>query len=42
MLKSEYKPDITLQEAKSLAIKVLSKTMDGNSLSSEKSKFFLT
>ncbi len=36
MLKSDYKEDMTLKEAKSLAIKVLTKTMDGTTLSSEK------
>ena len=41
MLKSDYKPEMSLKEAKSLAVKVLSKTMDGNSLSSEKSIFIL-
>jgi 20S proteasome subunit alpha 3 len=39
MLKSDYKPEMTLKEAKSLAVKVLSKTMDGTALSSEKSNF---
>jgi 20S proteasome subunit alpha 3 len=37
MLKSDYKPEMTLKEAKSLAVKVLSKTMDGSVLTSEKS-----
>ena len=40
MLKSDYKDDMTLKEAKSLAIKVLSKTMDGTALSSEKRTLF--
>jgi 20S proteasome subunit alpha 3 len=39
MLKSDFKPEMTLKEAKSLAVKVLSKTMDGNSLTADKSKF---
>ncbi|KAJ2998084.1 hypothetical protein HDV02_004909 [Globomyces sp. JEL0801] len=38
-LKTDYKEDITLKEAKSLAIKVLTKTMDGTSLTSEKLEF---
>jgi len=39
MLKQEYKDDITLKDALFLAIKVLSKTMDTKSLSSEKLEF---
>lgn len=39
ILKQDYKEDgFTLKEAKSLAVKVLAKTMDGTSLSSEKCK----
>jgi 20S proteasome subunit alpha 3 len=41
MLKSDYKEELTLAEAKSLAIKVLSKTMDGTALTSEKSTFIM-
>ena len=37
MLKSDFKPELKLKEAISLAIKVLSKTMDGTTLTSEKS-----
>lgn len=36
MLKQEYKEDITLTEAIALAVKVLGKTMDTASLTSEK------
>ncbi|GET04320.1 proteasome subunit alpha type-4 [Rhizophagus clarus] len=36
---SDYKDDITLKEAKELAAKVLSKTMDSTTLSSEKLEF---
>lgn len=36
ILKSDYKEEMTLKEAKSLAIKVLSKTMESTSMSSEK------
>lgn len=36
MLKQDYKDDITREEAVQLALKVLSKTMDSTSLSSEK------
>lgn len=36
LLKQDYKDDITLKEAKELAAKVLSKTMDSTTLSSEK------
>ncbi|KAG0288667.1 hypothetical protein BGZ96_007560 [Linnemannia gamsii] len=42
ILRQEYKEDgLTLQEAKNLAIKVLSKTMDTTSLGSDKSTFSL-
>ena len=37
ILKSDFKEEITLKEAISLAVKVLQKTMDGNSLTAEKS-----
>ncbi|KAH3681105.1 hypothetical protein WICPIJ_007937 [Wickerhamomyces pijperi] len=36
LLKQDYKTEITLEEAQELALKVLSKTMDAASLSSEK------
>ncbi|CDP18186.1 unnamed protein product [Coffea canephora] len=36
MLKQDYKDDITREEAVQLALKVLSKTMDSTSLTSEK------
>jgi 20S proteasome subunit alpha 3 len=36
LLKQDYKEDLTLKEAKSLAIKVLAKTMDSASLGSDK------
>ncbi|OUM65304.1 hypothetical protein PIROE2DRAFT_60102 [Piromyces sp. E2] len=38
ILKQEYKEDMTLKEAKSLAVKVLSKTMDSTTLGGEKCK----
>lgn len=42
ILRQEYKEEgVTLQEAKNMAIKVLSKTMDTTSLGSDKSMFFL-
>jgi 20S proteasome subunit alpha 3 len=36
MLKQDYKDDISREEAVQLALKVLSKTMDSTTLSSEK------
>ncbi|CAG8706063.1 1989_t:CDS:2, partial [Cetraspora pellucida] len=36
LLKQDYKDEITLKEARELAAKVLSKTMDSTTLSSEK------
>lgn len=36
LLKQDYKDDITLEEAKSLCLKTMSKTMDSTKLSSEK------
>ncbi|ORY70704.1 proteasome subunit alpha type-4 [Neocallimastix californiae] len=39
ILKQEYKEDMTLKEAKSLAVKVLSKTMDSTTLGGEKLEF---
>ncbi|KAH3672992.1 hypothetical protein WICMUC_003945 [Wickerhamomyces mucosus] len=39
LLKQDYKDNITLREASELALKVLSKTMDSASLSSEKLEF---
>jgi 20S proteasome subunit alpha 3 len=41
ILKSEYKEDMSLKDAMSLAVKVLSKTMDGSALTSEKSTIHL-
>jgi 20S proteasome subunit alpha 3 len=35
-LKQDYKDDLTLEEAKSLCLKVMSKTMDSTKLGSEK------
>ncbi|ODV85326.1 hypothetical protein CANARDRAFT_199484 [[Candida] arabinofermentans NRRL YB-2248] len=39
LLKQDYKDDLTLEEAKQLALKVLSKTTDSNKLTSEKVEF---
>jgi len=39
ILKTDYKPDITLKDAIQLAIKILSKTMDSTTLSAEKLEF---
>ncbi|RIB13494.1 nucleophile aminohydrolase [Gigaspora rosea] len=39
LLKQDYKDEITLKEARELAAKVLSKTMDSTTLSSEKLEF---
>ncbi|KAJ9094992.1 hypothetical protein QFC21_005785 [Naganishia friedmannii] len=39
LLKQDYKDDITLEEAKALALKVMSKTMDSTKLGSEKLEF---
>lgn len=39
LLKQDYKNDITLDQASELALKVLSKTMDTTTLSSEKIEF---
>lgn len=39
LLKQDYKDDCTLQEAGELAMKVLSKTMDATTLTSEKVEF---
>jgi 20S proteasome subunit alpha 3 len=39
LLKQDYKDNITLKEAKELAAKVLSKTMDSTTLTSEKLEF---
>src|SRR5690606_5265824 len=38
LLKQDYKEDCTLQEACATAVKILSKTMDSTTLTSEKSK----
>jgi 20S proteasome alpha/beta subunit len=38
LLKQDYKEDCDLKEACAIAVKVLSKTMDSTTLSSEKSK----
>jgi len=40
ILKQEYKEDMTLKEAKSLAVKVLSKTMDSTTLGGEKCNYY--
>lgn len=42
LLKQDYKEDCTLDEACSMAVKVLSKTMDSTKLSSDKSEPFLS
>ncbi|KAG0175063.1 protein with putative role during mitosis [Apophysomyces sp. BC1034] len=39
ILKQDHKEELTLEEAKALAVKVLSKTMDSTTLSSEKLEF---
>ncbi|TXT07968.1 uncharacterized protein COLE_04892 [Cutaneotrichosporon oleaginosum] len=39
LLKQDYKDDITLEEAKSLCLKTMAKTMDSTKLSSEKLEF---
>ncbi len=39
ILKSDYREDMTLKEAKSLAVKILLKTMDATTLSSDKLEF---
>lgn len=39
LLKQEYKDDITVEEAIALAIRVMSKTMDSTTLSSEKRQY---
>lgn len=39
LMKQDYKEDCTLKEACSLAVKILSKTMDSTKLSSEKIEF---
>lgn len=39
ILKQDYKDDMTLEDAKALAVKVLSKTMDSTTLNSEKRKY---
>lgn len=39
LLKQEYKDDISLDDAIALAIKVMSKTMDSTTLSSDKRMF---
>lgn len=36
LLKQDYKDEITLEEAKALALKIMSKTMDSTKLGSEK------
>ena len=40
MLKQEYKEGLKLEEAKALAIKILSKTLDTTKLTPEKRKLF--
>lgn len=39
LLKQDYKDDLTLEDAKELVLKVMSKSMDSTKLSSEKCKF---
>lgn len=39
LLKQDYKDDITLDEAKALCLKTMSKTMDSTKLSSEKREY---
>ncbi|KAH8081490.1 putative proteasome subunit alpha type 4 [Filobasidium floriforme] len=39
LLKQDYKDEITLEEAKALALKIMSKTMDSTKLGSEKLEF---
>ena len=41
LLKQDYNDEMTLKEACTLAVKVLSKTMDSTTLSSEKGKFLV-
>lgn len=41
LLKQDYKDDITLEDAKALALKIMSKTMDSTKLGSEKREFLL-
>ena len=41
LLKQDYKDDLTLEEAQSLCLKVMSKTMDSTKLGSEKRKYTL-
>lgn len=41
LLKQDYKDEMTLKEACTLAVKVLSKTMDSTTLSNEKGKSLL-
>ena len=40
LLKQDYKDEITLEEAKALALKIMSKTMDSTKLGSEKRELF--
>ena len=40
LLKQDYKDDISIDDAIALVIKVMSKTMDSTTLSSEKRKLF--
>jgi len=41
MLKQDYKEGLSLEEAKALAVKILSKTLDTTKLSPEKCKLFI-
>jgi hypothetical protein len=41
LLKQDYKDDISLEDAKALALKIMSKTMDSTKLGSEKCEFLL-
>jgi hypothetical protein len=40
LLKQDYKDDISLEDAKALALKIMSKTMDSTKLGSEKRELF--
>jgi 20S proteasome subunit alpha 3 len=41
LLKQDYKDDMSLEDAKALALKIMSKTMDSTKLGSEKRKRLL-
>jgi 20S proteasome subunit alpha 3 len=40
LLKQDYKDDMSLEDAKALALKIMSKTMDSTKLGSEKREFY--